>query len=260
VAPEEGAPGLVAASREPPRVGAVADTVSGSLVTVDGLNAYLARPEGGSAAGMLLLPMITGIGHQVRAWADELAGAGVTALSWDPWEGRPSADETPRDVLFGWMSELDDERALDHQRRLLDHLLGDLGCTRAGVIGWCLGGRFALMLGGRDQRLANVVAYHPTVPGRPAPNHTVDAVELTAAITAPVMMLYPGADDLVPVESFRRLRDALESRGRGPSIVHVYPGAAHGFSSAERHGDPVNAEAYAISWPQVLDLVHTTTR
>ena len=51
-----------------------------SMVTVGSLNAYLARPAGGSAGGMLLLPMITGIGAQVREWADDLARAGKRVL------------------------------------------------------------------------------------------------------------------------------------------------------------------------------------
>jgi carboxymethylenebutenolidase len=229
-----------------------------STISVHGLGAYLARPSDGSTRGMLLLPMITGIGAQVREFADDLARAGVTALSWDPWRG-VSSDDTPMPELSARMAKLDDEVALGEQRQLLDHLLGELGCAKAGVIGWCLGGRFALILGGRDDRLANVVAYHPTVPGTPAPNHTVDAVAHTARIQAPVMMMYPGADTLVPLESFTRLQTALHSRPSGPSIVHVYPHAEHGFSDGKRHGNPVNAEAFAISWPQVLDFVTVTT-
>lgn len=229
------------------------------MISVDGLTAYLARPAGGSSAGMLMLPMVTGVGVQVRDWADELARSGVTALSWDPWEGRPSSDETPMDMLYGWMGELDDEKCLADQARLFDHLLGKLGCDRVGVMGWCLGGRFALLLGGRDARPANVIAYHPTVPGRPRPNHTLDAVEHCASIQAPVLMIFPGADDLVPPESFQRLQAALQSRASGPSMVHVYPGAEHGFASKMRHGNPVNAEAFALSWPQVMSFIHATT-
>ncbi|WP_158886342.1 dienelactone hydrolase family protein [Amycolatopsis anabasis] len=232
--------------------------IESSLITVDGLRAYLSRPSGGSRQGMLLLPMITGIGAQLREFADDLARSGITALSWDPWHG-PSADDTPLDDLFGLMRKLDDEVVLDEHRRLLDHLLGELGCAKAGVIGWCLGGRLALLFGGRDTRVANVVAYHPTVPGTPDPNHTLDAAEHAARIEAPVMMLYPGADDLVPVESFTRLQTALNSRAGGPSIVHVYPGAEHGFTSRQRREKPVNADAYALSWPQMLEFVRVTT-
>ncbi|MCB5908880.1 dienelactone hydrolase family protein [Streptomyces pinistramenti] len=230
-----------------------------SLVTVGGLRAYLARPEGGSPKGMLLLPMITGIGTQLREFADDLARAGITALSWDPWHG-PSSDDTPRDRLVEMLEQLDDEAALAEHRQLLDHLFGELGCTESGVIGWCLGGRFALLLGARDERLANVVAYHPTVPGTPPPSHTLDAVEHTARITAPVMMLYPGADQLVPRESYVRLRDALDTRKTGASIVHIYPAAGHAFTSkVHQEGNPANVDAYAISWPQVIEFINATT-
>jgi carboxymethylenebutenolidase len=238
--------------------GGMADEIDTSMIEVNGLRAYLSRPSGGSASGMLLLPMITGIGAQLREFADDLARAGITALSWDPWHG-PSSDDTSHERLQELMAKLDDEVVLDEHRQLLDHLLGDLGCAKAGVIGWCLGGRLALIFGARDRRVTNVVAYHPTVPGTPAPNHTVDAVEHTARITAPVMMLYPGEDSLVPRESYVALRDALDSRESGASIVHVYPGAEHGFSAKQRHGNPVNAEAYAVSWPQTLAFIQATT-
>ncbi|GLY66484.1 dienelactone hydrolase family protein [Amycolatopsis taiwanensis] len=233
--------------------------IENSLITVDGLNAYLSRPPGGSTGGMLLLPMIAGIGKQLREFADDIASAGVTALSWDPWQGRPGGDETPFDVLSRWMSELDDQSCLQEMSRLADHLFGELGCDRVGTIGWCMGGRFALLLAGRDHRLANVVAYHPTVPGTPAPNHTIDAVGATAEVTAPVMMLYPSADNLVPRKSFQRLEAALLSRAAGPSLIHFYPGAEHGFSARNRHGNPVNKAAYDLSWPQVIAFIRATT-
>lgn len=238
----------------------MASEIETSYVTVQGLNAYLARPEGGSSAGMLLLPMITGIGAQVRAWADELAGHGITALSWDQWRGRPSTDETPFDEVATWAGELVDAESLDEQHTLLDHMFSELGCDQVGTMGWCMGGRLALLLGAAESRLANVVAYHPTVPLPTPPNHTIDAVTATANIAAPTMMLYPGSDDLVPLESFRNLRDALESRTTAASIVHVYPGAEHGFTSSARHENPVNKAAFDLSWPQVLAFIAATTR
>jgi carboxymethylenebutenolidase len=227
-------------------------------ITVGDLDAYLARPAGGSAQGMLLLPMITGIGAQLRDWADELAREGFTALVWDPFHG-VNDDNTPFDELFPHMAALDDEVSLSEQSALLDHLLGPLGVQRAGVIGWCLGGRFALLLAGRDARVASVVAYHPTVPGEPYPNHTADAVKHCAKITAPVLMLYPGQDSLVPVESFGALQSALQARADAPTVVQVYPQAQHGFANRTAHDDAHNAAAWALSWPQALAFVHATT-
>jgi carboxymethylenebutenolidase len=232
---------------------------AGEDITVAGLNAYLSRPAVATTGGMLLLPMITGIAPQLREFADDLAAAGVTALSWDPWRGRPGTDdETQLPTLLEWMSELDDETSLAEMGTLLDHLFGELGCRRVGVIGWCMGGRFALLLGGHDSRVANVVAYHPTVPGTPDPNHTLDVFSHAARITAPAMILYPGADDLVPVESFLRLATVLNTRPGGQSVTHVYQGAEHGFAARGRHGNPINKAAYELSWPQVVAFIRAT--
>jgi carboxymethylenebutenolidase len=233
---------------------------TGESVIVAGLHAYLSRPQEASTGGMLLLPSVNGVSPQLREFADSLAAAGVTALSWDLWRGRPGSDDMSElETQLQWSSELDDESSLTEMGKLLDHMFDELGCRQVGVIGWCVGGRFALLLGGRDERLANVVAYHPTVPGSPPPNHTLDATELTARIAGPAMILYPGADEVVPVESFHRLRDALNSRTTGPSIAHVYPGAGHGFTARALHGNPVNKAATELSWPQVTAFIRATT-
>ncbi|GAB3156044.1 dienelactone hydrolase family protein [Amycolatopsis stemonae] len=233
-------------------------SIETSTIRVGELSAYLARPAGGSERGMLLLPMITGIGEQVRAWADELAGRGITALTWDVFHGA-STDNTSREDLGAKLGDLRDEAALAEQTALLDHLFGDLGCTSAGVVGWCLGGRFALLLAARDQRLSGVVAYHPTIRVPAPPNHDLDAVALSTDITAPVLVAYPEADAVVSHETFARLQTALQSRPRGATFTQHFPGAEHGFSDASRHGTEVNAEAFKLSWPQTLAFVETLT-
>lgn len=231
-------------------------TISVSTVRVGELGAYLAEPEAGSTGGMLVLPMVTGIGEQVRTFAEDVARAGITALCWDPFHGA-STDTHSRDDLFGMMAELDDETALREQRTLLDHLHSERGCSAVGTIGYCLGGRFAFLLAAADPRVRAVVAYHPTVPAQPAANHTMDPFEAVRRITAPVLMHYPGQDTLVPWESFRKLQEGLQSRTDVDTVVHLYPQAEHGFSDSSRHGNDANRSAYAYSWPQSLSFIQT---
>jgi carboxymethylenebutenolidase len=206
---------------------------------------------------MLLLPMIKGIGEQLRNWAEELAGRGITALVWDPFKGR-SSDNSTIDELADLLGELDDDIVLAEQVALLDHLLGELGCTKAGTIGWCLGGRFALLLGARDHRLANVIAFHPTVPSELRPNHSYDAIADSIGITAPVLVAYPGADAAVPVADFEALQTALQSRETGATTTQFYPGAEHGYTDSSRQDKQVNADAYRLSWPQALAFIDAT--
>lgn len=241
----------------------MAFAIESEFITVEGLRAYVARPtlQDGRAptTAMLLLPMITGIGSQVREFADTIATrTGAVALSWDPWHGK-SSDDTDFDVLHGLLDELEDATAVAEQQALLAYLREDLGVKRVGVVGWCLGGRFAFILGGLDPSLASVVAFHPTVPSEPAPTHTHDSVELAAQIHAPTFMAYPGKDSIVPRENFLRLQDALQSREAAPTIIHLYPQAKHGFSDKRRHNEEVNSTAFNLSWPQALAFIAATT-
>ncbi|SRR6266536_435603 len=227
----------------------------GVSVRVGEQEAYLARV---GRAGMLLLPMITGIGQQVRAWADELAGEGITALVWDPFKGR-STDNSSREELSALLREMDDDKALAEQTELLDHLVGELGCSKVGVIGWCLGGRFAFLLAARDHRLANVVAFHPTVPSKLPPHHSYDAIAEAGAITAPVLVSYPSADVAVPNADFEALQTVLQARTTGATFAQYFPGADHGFSDKSRHDKAVNADAFRLAWPQALAFMRATT-
>ena len=226
----------------------------GVTVTVGEQDAYLARV---GRVGMVLLPMITGIGEQVRAWADELAGEGITALVWDPFKGR-STDNATREELSGMLREMDDDTALGEQSKLLDYLFDELGCSKVGVIGWCLGGRFAFLLAARDQRVANVVAFHPTVPSDRPPHHTYDAIAESAGITAPVLVSYPSADTAVPNADFEALQTVLQARQTGATFTQYFPGADHGFSDKSRHDKAVNAKAFRLAWPQALAFMRST--
>jgi carboxymethylenebutenolidase len=80
---------------------------------------------------------------------------------------------------------------------------------------------------------------------------------LSTEITAPVLVAYPEADTVVSHETFARLQTALQSRPRGATFTQHFPGAEHGFSDSSRHGTTVNADAYALSWPQTLAFLDT---
>ncbi|NKS98041.1 dienelactone hydrolase [Rhodococcus hoagii] len=210
-------------------------------VAVGDLTAYLAQPEGGSDTVMLLLPMINGIDAQVREYADDVAVSGVTALVWDPWHG-PSLDDTAKERLFELMGELDDEACLAEMGALLDYARGELGARRVGVIGWCLGGgsRCCSAPATPISRMSLRTIRRSGIRPR---RITTSTRSRWPDDRRPVMVLHAGADTILSTGSFQALQAALQSRESGATIVHAYPGAAHGFSARARHDDPVNKAA-----------------
>jgi carboxymethylenebutenolidase len=194
-----------------------------------GLHVYLAEPVHGDGRGMLLLPSRRGLSPHLRRYADEIAAAGVTALAWDHFHGRDVAD-LPLEQLMALTGTLSDAAAHAEQTRLLETLVTNLGLRQVGVIGWCMGGRYALLLAARDRRLAACVAYHPTI-RRPLPAHqTEDAVALAREIACPVQAIYPGGDQVVPPAIFAELREASEA----------------------------NRVATALAWPQTMAFIQAS--
>jgi carboxymethylenebutenolidase len=53
-------------------------------------------------------------------------------------------------------------------------------------------------------------------------------IDLLASLKAPVLGLYGGQDQGIPLESVDRMRQALKKAGN-PSEIIVYPEAGHGF-------------------------------
>jgi carboxymethylenebutenolidase len=222
---------------------------SGSVTAIGGLNAYLARSSSPTTAGVLLVPAATGLAPWLRQCADDLATKGLTTLAWDQFHGR--------DVTgLGWpdlaplLSAIDDASALEELSSLIDALMSDYSLTRVGVVGWCFGGRLAVILAARDPRLMACSTYHPSIRATRGAHQTEDAIALAAEIECPVEWVHPGNDQVLSGELVPAMRDALVNRDVGATHIHVYPGADHGFM--ERLNTAANRTAAALAWPQTI--------
>jgi|SRR5690625_2315324 len=228
-----------------------------STLSHNSLTAHMARPDAPSDRGLLLLPMITGIGERVREFAADFAGAGITTVCWNPFPGA-SSDTHSLEELRQRRDELDDRTVLEELKSWLDHMSDELGVRRTATVGYCLGGRFALLLAAADPRIAGLVAYHPTVPPTPEKNHSIDPFEEAARVDTPVLVHYPGQDHLVPRQSMDRLRTMLEANTSASVTVSVHPEAGHGFSDSAHHGNEHNVAAYSLAQPLTLAFLRST--
>jgi len=230
---------------------------SGSVTTAAGLNVYLARSATPTSSGVVLVPAATGLAPWLRRCADDLAMKGLTALAWDQFHGR--------DVTgLGWpelaplLSTIDDASALKELGSLIDVLMSEYSLTRIGVVGWCFGGRLAMILAARDRRVGACSTYHPSIRATRGPHQTEDAIALTSDIQCPVEWVHPGNDQVLSGELVPAMRDALVDREKGATHIHIYPGADHGFM--ERLNTDANRTAAALAWPQTMAFLEATLR
>jgi len=223
-------------------------------IHVNGLDGYLRQPEGGSAMGVLLLPMITGVNPFVQEAAAKLAGAGFTALAWEPYSGQPHPKDQAESLAMS--QKLLDKPALAEQSIWLTYMLEELGNRSVGVLGWCLGGRYALLLPAQDRRLRAAVAYHPSIVDPPFPNQEMDAAALVGEIQCPLQVLYPNEDRVTSRATFNHLAESL-LRMQAPLDLQLYPGADHGFTGPNAQSNPANVLATKIAWPSTVSFLRS---
>jgi carboxymethylenebutenolidase len=221
-------------------------TLGGTPVT-----GYLVRPEGmeGDALpGLVVIHEWWGLNDNVRAVARRLAAEGYAALAVDLYEGRVA--ETPDSARAIMQAAMADEGWLtENLTQAYRYLATAQRAPRVGVIGWCFGGGWSLRtaLALPDSLDAAVVYYGEPVTDR----------ERLATLNVPLLGLFGGADQGIPVERVREMERVLRELGKDVRVV-VYEGANHAFANPS--GDRYDAEAAEDAWRETTAFLERTLR
>lgn len=195
-----------------------------SFAAADGTSpGYLAVPAAsrGPWPGVVVIHEAFGLTDDIRRMADHLAAHGYLALAPDLFEGRSWIRCVRR--AFGQLraghgpafAVIDSARAF---------LAGRSDCTgKTGVIGFCLGGGFALLCAPGHGFDVSAVNY----------GDVPKDAEHALAGACPIVGSFGGRDPMgtAPPERLQRALTVLEV----PHDVEVYPGSGHRFMT-ESHG------------------------
>ena len=185
-----------------------------------GTTAELARPEGAATRGVVLHPDIGGLRPLFDEMCDRLAREhGWAVCAPEPFPGRESMTLEER---MAAVAGLDDETQLGHLAAAADVL----GTARTAVLGFCMGGMYALKAAGSGRYDAAVAFYGMIrVPEQwqgPGHGEPLESVRRATQRGIPVLAIIGTADIWTPAADV----DDLEAAG---AEVVRYEGAEHGF-------------------------------
>jgi carboxymethylenebutenolidase len=192
--------------------------------------AYLALPARTPAPGLVLLPEVFNTNPHIRSVADGYAAEGYVVLAPDVfWRQEPACYAAYTDEGRAKVAALRARLDTDQFARDLGDVVATLrarpDCTgKVGIMGFCLGGKFAY-LGATRLPIDAAVSYY----GVEIDKYLDEADRLRC----PLLMHFAETDPHVPPATVA----AIEARMGGWKnvAIHHYPGAEHGFN---RQGYP----------------------
>lgn len=123
--------------------------------------------------------------------------------------------------------------------------------AKLGITGFCWGGRIVWLYSAHSKALKAGVAWYGRLVGEPTANTPKQPVNIAADLKAPVLGLYGGKDQGIPLETVEQMRTALKSAKVDAQIV-VYPDAPHAFLADYRpsykEDDAKDAWQKAVAW------------
>lgn len=211
--------------------------------------AYLALPARLPAPALVVLPEVFNANPHIRSVADGYAADGFIALAPDVfWRQEagcylPYTDEGRSKARALW-AELDTDQYARDLGDIVAALRARPDCSgKVGVMGFCLGGKFAYLASTRLPVDAAASYY-----GVQIDQHLGEAGQRRC----PLLLHFASDDPHVPPATVAAIAARL---GGEPGVaLHVYPGTEHGFN--RRGYPPYDEAAAAEARRRTLALLH----
>jgi carboxymethylenebutenolidase len=206
---------------------------------------YLAPASSGAGPGVIVIQEWWGLVPHIHDVCDRLAAEGITALAPDLYRGEQTTEPDEAGKL---MMALNIDEAADHMSGAVDylgtseHVHGD----EVGVVGFCMGGGLALVLGcHRPDKVKAVVPFYGLIPWAHAqPDYS--------KLSGPVQGHYAQNDGMFGPEAVAELDRTLADAGVEHELFS-YPGTDHAFLNDTRP-EVYDAEAAHTAWVRTLDF------
>jgi carboxymethylenebutenolidase len=193
--------------------------------------AYRAVPVGRRGLPVVLvIQEIFGVHEHIRDVTRRIAKLGYFAIAPELYHRHGDVSQLPTiDAIREVVGQVADEEVLSDLDATLAFAAEHGGDgTRVGVTGFCWGGRITWLYAAHQPRVKAGVAWYGRLVGEATPRQPRFPLDVAAELKAPVLGLYGGADQGIPLETVSQVQAELARVG-SKSTIHVYPDAPHAF-------------------------------
>lgn len=230
------------------RLEAVTSTTIPAAGTGPDVRAYVAAPPGeGPFPAVIMIHEFYGLNQSIVGKAQGLAEEGYVVVAPDTFRGSttswipraifqvittpPERVNQDLDSVFAWLAAQPNVRA-----------------DRIAIMGFCYGGRTSLLYSLHNPNLAATAIFYGSL---------VTDANVLKQLAGPVLGIFGGADQSIPLEEVRAFESALQQAGV-PHEITIYEGQPHAFVT-----DMESIRAGGVqgqAWAQLLSFLDRNLR
>jgi len=204
--------------------------------------AYRAMPaRGKSFPTVLVVQEIFGVHEHIKDICRRFAKAGHMAVAPELYarQGDVSKIESIGEIISKVVSKVPDAQVLSDLDATVAwaRKTGSGNTSRLGITGFCWGGRIVWLYAAHNPGLKAGAAWYGRLVGPTNPLQPKNPIDLVNDLKAPVLGLYGGKDEGIPVNTVEQMREALKnssSKAARESEIVLYPDTPHGFNADYR--------------------------
>ena len=202
-----------------------------------GTTAYVTRRDENVAAGVLLIQEYWGINEHIRDLAGRFAGEGYLCVAPDLYRGRVAADKDEAAVL---MQALHIEDGMETIRKAMDAARETYKVEQYAIIGFCMGGTFALRAACEIPQLKAAAPFYGDTPEE----------AVLKKLKVPTLFIAGKRDAWINPQKVNGLKEVAKKYNLPVEVVSY--DAEHAFFNDTRP-QVYDREAAADAWRRVLE-------
>ncbi len=215
------------------------------------IKAFIAEPAGaGPGPAVIVIQEWWGLNDHIRDVARRFAREGYFAIAPDLYSRQGNKVATEPNLAAELMGGLKTEDGIDDLKATLQWMRAQKQTqqSRIGVIGFCMGGSYALLLPCESKEISAAAPFYGEIPSD----------EKIKNLGCPVFYAYGENDGWIQRADVDRVAAALKKFDK-QGEVKVYQGCSHGFFNNTRADVYASAEA-KDAWDRTLKLFTANLR